>query len=131
MATFNVVGIDEAIKALDIAAEEMTRRAPAAAKAGGEVAARLLSAAAPVAAEDGGQLAASIVVKGPYTSATEGRYCDVFPDGVRKDGERNAEVGFVNEYGRSHMDAKPWMRPTLERHADEIASAITNVLTGD
>ncbi len=128
MATFNVVGIDEAIKALDMAAEEMTRRAPAAAKAGGEVAAKAMADTAPVGST--GQLSGSIVVKGPYTSALDGSYCDVFPDGVRKDGERNAEVGFVNEYGRSNMPARPWMRPAIERYADEIASAVTNVLTG-
>ncbi len=127
MATFNVVGIDEAIKELDIAAEEMTRRAPAAAKAGGEVAARAMADTAPVRT---GQLSGSMVVKGPYTSALDGSYCDVFPDGVREDGERNAEVGFVKEFGRSNMPAEPWMRPAIERYADEIASAVTNVLTG-
>lgn len=127
MATFNVTGIDEAIKALDIAAEEMTRRAPAAAKAGGAVAAKVMADAAPVRT---GQLSRSMVVKGPYTSALDGTYCDVFPDGIREDGQRNAEVGFVKEYGRSNMQAEPWMRPAIERHGDEILAAVTDVLTG-
>lgn len=130
MASFNVVGIDEAIKALDIAAEEMTRRAPAAVMAGAKVAVDIMSAAAPVAAKNGGQLAESIWMNDIHVSAIDGYHCDVYPFGIRRDGERNADVGFIQEYGRSDMPARPWMRPAIERHGDEILSAITDVLTG-
>ena len=125
MAIFNVTGLDEAIKQLDLAADALKERAPEAAVAGGKVAA--FQRSAPVRT---GQLAASMTVDGPHHTVADGYYCDVYPSGKRADGERNATVGYVLEYGRSNMPAQPWMRPAMEESADEISSAIAEVLTG-
>lgn len=127
MATFDTVGIDEAIKQFDLKSEEMQRLAPEAVMAGARVAAGVLADTAPYRT---GQLSGSITIKGPYHNVVDGHYADVFPDGKRNDGERNATVGYVLEYGRSNMPARPWMRPATESHADEINGAIADVLTG-
>lgn len=127
MAIFNVTGLDEAIKQLDLAADALKERAPEAAVAGGKVAAAAFQRSAPVRT---GQLAASMTVDGPHHTVADGYYCDVYPSGKRADGERNATVGYVLEYGRSNMPAQPWMRPAMEESADEISSVIAEVLTG-
>lgn len=127
MATFDVSGIDEAVKALNLAADQIKKLAPAAALAGGQAAAELLSGAAPVRT---GQLSGSMKIDGPHTSVANGTYVDVYPDGRRADGERNATVGYVLEYGRSNMPARPWMRPTLEGGSDAIGAAMAAVLGG-
>lgn len=49
MAIFNVTGLDEAIKQLDLAADALKERAPEAAVAGGKVAAAASSEARPCA----------------------------------------------------------------------------------
>lgn len=48
MAIFNVTGLDEAIKQLDLAADALKERAPEAAVAGGKVAAAAFQRSAPV-----------------------------------------------------------------------------------
>lgn len=127
MATFNVAGIDEAIQQLNLQAETIQRLGPAAAMAGGAAAAEALAATAPVRS---GQLAGSMKVDGPHRSVGDGYYCDVYPDGTREDGERNATVGFVLEYGRSNMAARPWMRPAIDGSAEAITAAMAEVLSG-
>ena len=126
MATFNVTGIDEAIQQLNLQAETIQRLGPAAAMAGGAAAAEALAATAPVRS---GQLAGSMKVAGPYHTVADGYYCDVYPNGTRVDGERNATVGYVLEYGRSNMPARPWMRPALDSSAEAITAAMAEVLS--
>lgn len=128
MATFNVTGLDEAIKRMNLEAERIKKRGPSAVKAGAFVAKMALQQSAPVRT---GQLSDAITIDGPFDNVVDGIHCNVFPDGTRKDGERNAEVGFVLEYGRSHMDPQPWMRPTIEREGEEISAAVADVLMGD
>lgn len=52
-------------------------------------------------------------------------YYDVAPYGKRDDGERNGQVGYVNEYGAPHkgIRARPWMQLAVETAADDIAAA--------
>lgn len=126
MARFEMTGIDAAIAAFDKESEAMRERAAAAAQAGGEVFRQALEAAAPVRT---GQLAGSMVVK-PGHNTADGHYVDVYPDGTRADGERNAVVGFVQEYGRSNMSPNPWMRPTLASAASAVTQAMIDVLKG-
>lgn len=80
MAIFNVTGLDEAIKQLDLAADALKERAPEAAVAGGKVAAAAFQRSAPVRT---GQLAASMTVDGPHHTVADGYYCDVYPSGKR------------------------------------------------
>lgn len=78
-----------------------------------------------------GQLSKAIRIGKTVQTVEDGIFCEVYPDGVRDDGQRNAEVGFVLEYGRSNMPARPWMRPAVERESEAIAAAVADVLTGD
>ncbi len=128
MATFNVVGMEEAIKQMDFEAERVKRRGPAAVQAGGEVAKNAMRQTVPVRT---GQLSEAIQVGKVEHTTADGIHCDVFPDGRRADGERFAEIGFVLEYGREGMPARPWMRPAVERESAAITEAVANVLMGD
>ena len=93
---------------------------------------------------DTGELMESI---GPTTvrvSAKEGRHLDVYPQGTRKNGTRNAAVGFYHEYGvkrsspRKSVNATHWMSNALDDVEEEIneilkrgvAEAMENALLG-
>ena len=54
-----------------------------------------------------GDLKASIGVTKIQGDGTE-KYVAVYPLGTDRKGIRNADKGFVLNFGRSHMDAKPW-----------------------
>lgn len=126
MATFRIDGIDDLIHQLQLEEERAKRLAPRAVMAGGRVAADAMSASAPFRT---GQLSGSIRVDGPRHTVEDGYYCEVYPDGRRRDGESNSRVGFVLEYGRSNMEARPWMRPALERAEKDIQQAMVDILT--
>ena len=65
-------------------------------------------------------------------SAKDGRYLDVYPQGVRENGERNAAVGYYQEYGvtrvppRRSISATHWMSNTVDDVAEEIQAIIAN-----
>lgn len=48
------------------------------------------------------------------------RYIEVRPTGKNRNGESNAKVGFVQEYGRSNMQARPWASTANEKCKDEV-----------
>ena len=52
-----------------------------------------------------------------------GRYIDVYPDGTNADGNRNAEVAFINEFGKRGQMPRPFMRTANEEYADEMVDA--------
>lgn len=54
-----------------------------------------------------GDLKASIGVS-KIQGKGEEKYVEVYPMGTDRKGVSNATKGFVLNYGRSHMDAKPW-----------------------
>lgn len=128
MATFDTKGFDELIKQFGLEEERVKRQAPKAVMAAGKVVFDETQRTAP-RQEGGGELAASIRLEGPFHNLLNGYYCDVYPDGTRKSGERNATVGFVLEYGRSDMEPRPWMRTALERVQDEAQNAMADILT--
>ena len=51
-----------------------------------------------------------------------GKYVDIAPTGKDRHGVRNAEKGFVLNYGRSNMPARPWFTAANEKAADEVVS---------
>lgn len=57
------------------------------------------------------------------------KYIEVYPQGVRKDGIRNAEVGFINEYGapHRHIKAAGWMEKANEKSADAAIDKAADV----
>lgn len=56
-----------------------------------------------------------------------GKSISVYPQGTNKDGNRNAEVAFVNEYGKKGQNARPFIRDANESAADQAVSAAENV----
>ena len=54
---------------------------------------------------------------------------DIFPQGTRDDGVRNAEVGFIHEFGAPgrRIKASGWMEKANEACADEAAMAAEEV----
>lgn len=129
MAEFNVTGLDELLKSLEEAAEIPD-----------DVVEDILSAQADViidaqkaeitsqgliAEKNGGQLLESIGSNKKLESTGGGRYMEVYPQGVRSNGVRNAEVGFILEYGAEgkHIPAHNWMSNANEKCAEKVKEA--------
>ena len=74
-----------------------------------------------------GQLAGSISVGRKVTRGRDGLLgLSVYPAGTRREGKtRNAEVGFIQEYGapRRGIEPKQWMRKANEESAEEAIAA--------
>jgi HK97 gp10 family phage protein len=69
------------------------------------------------------------IVKSPKTGkAVAGRYIDIYPKGVNADGNRNAEVAFINEFGKRGQLARPFMQTANEEAAQEATDAAAKVL---
>ena len=128
MAHFEIFGMDQLINQMQMEAERIERNGPAAAVAGAEVAIRAMEQTVPVRT---GGLKGHIRMKGPHHNLADGHYCDVFPQGKNKHGERYATIGFVLEHGRSNMLPRPWMRPAVEKNIDAIGEAVCDVLMRD
>lgn len=60
-------------------------------------------------------------------TAAGGRYLDVYPQGKNADGNDNAEVAFVNEYGKDGQEARPFMRTANEEASGEAAEKAATV----
>ena len=76
-----------------------------------------------------GALAASIKassVKGDALS----KFVEVSPAGKDKKGVNNATKGFVLQYGRSNMPARPWMTAANEKASDGVHKAMRHVWDG-
>lgn len=55
-----------------------------------------------------------------------GRAIHVYPGARNSDGNRNAEIAFINEYGKRGQPARPFIRDANEESADEaVAKAET------
>jgi len=85
-----------------------------------------------VGLEDTGQLKRSIARTGKLQSNKTdgmGRYIDIYPQGTREDGVRNAEVGFIHEFGapNRHIPATGWMESANEKCATEAVAAAETV----
>ena len=66
-----------------------------------------------------------------YELTGSGGYADVTFSGSRQRGNtktRNAEIAFVNEYGRQGQTARPFIRQAGEQYADEIAAPGERIL---
>lgn len=79
-----------------------------------------------------GKLAGSIKMQDKSNGAAGGPYVLIYPDGThhtyrpRKSGggvARNADVGFVHEFGGHGNAARSWMRLANEKHAGEAVAA--------
>jgi len=53
----------------------------------------------------------------------DGKYIIIMPQGTNADGNRNAEVAFVNEYGKRGQAPRPFIRDANETSSDQAAEA--------
>lgn len=72
-----------------------------------------------------------MTVDGPHHTVADGYYCDVYPSGKRADGEpeRNRRL-CAGVRTKQHACINRGCGPAMEESADEISSAIAEVLTG-
>lgn len=70
-----------------------------------------------------GALAASIQASRVKGNDSE-RYVEVAPTGTDAHGVSNATKGFVLQYGRSNMPARPWMSAANEKAGDAVNLAM-------
>lgn len=77
---------------------------------------------------DNGDLLASIKPT-PVNGGGNGKYVDVYPQGTRSDGKRNAEIGAYQEYGTKRgTPATHWMSNTVDSTEDEIATLMEEIV---
>ena len=52
---------------------------------------------------------------------------EVYPDGKDRHGVRNATKGFVLQYGRKNMPARPWFTAANTKAADAVNAEMRRV----
>ena len=129
MARFEVSGIEAAQEAFLRRSERATKAVPKMLKAGGAV---LVKAEQEeirrtfTSNRVTGDLANSIKCTAVKKRGS-GQCVEVYPHGKNRRGERNATVGFVHQYGRSNMPARPWFTAANEKAADDVVSEMRRV----
>ena len=126
MATFNVVGFDEVEKAMLRRTAAAQKAVPAMLEAGAEVLVneqKKQVLAMLTSDRSTGDLAKSIK-RGKVQGDDTEKHIEVYPDGKNHRGERNATVGFVQQYGRLRMPAKKWMTVANEKAAVAVHEAM-------
>ena len=130
MATITVDGLEELMNDLkavseipdSVANEMLDRQADIVIKA-------QKSRISSIGLVDSGQLMRSIQKDGGMKKRAGTRSVEISPVGVRINGVRNAEVGFIHEYGAKgkHIPAKNWMQQANESCADKAVEAAREV----
>lgn len=124
MAQFNVVGLDElgiSFEALantpDSVIDEMLNAGADVIEKGQKTVGERMGVHKTGVTLDSIQKSKKIKVR-----AAGGRTIDVYPGGINADGNRNAEVAFINEYGAPGrgIPSRPFMRTANEEYADEM-----------
>ena len=126
MARFEVSGIEAAEAALMRQSERAARAVPKMLKAGAAVLVRVQQEEirSTFRGERAtGDLANSI--KQTRRRQKDSALCvEVYPHGTNRRGERNATVGFVHQYGRSNMPARPWFTRSNQKATPEVRDAM-------
>lgn len=129
MAKFEVTGLDDIQEAMLRRDKATMEAVPEMLKAGGEVIRRAFQEETQKLNSTGrgtGALAASM--KASTVKEKDGaKFVDVAPTGTGKHGVRNAEKGFVLNYGRSNMPARPWFTAAIEKAQGEALSEMRRV----
>lgn len=131
MARFSVEGMDELLSALQLEAERIERNGPAALEAAAEMAVDAMNKTVP---RRHGDLAKSIKAGSVKKGAGGDLSVEIYPQGMKKQpgkSQRFETIGFVLEYGRSNMDAQPWMDPAVEQAGEAILDALETELMKD
>lgn len=132
IASFNVINSPDDIVDKFMRREKNTTKAvPEMVKAGGDVLAkRQQEVAKRMFTKSGKRLTgdtANSIRRTNVKNDTAGKYVEVFPHGKNRKGERNATVGFVQQYGRSNMPANPFMTVANEQAAGDVQETMREV----
>lgn len=73
-------------------------------------------------------MTASSIKKGRVERTAGETKIFIYPRGKNQHGDRNAEVAFINEYGKRGQTARPFIRTSNERAADGMVEAGEKVL---
>ena len=129
MARMDINGLEEVERAFLLRGENAVKAVPLMLEAGAKV---LITAQQKTAGElnitgrSRGALVKSIQAD-KVKSTGNAQYIEVYPHGTDKShtrkGVANAEKGFVLEYGRSNMAARPWMSTANEKCAADVIEA--------
>jgi len=130
MAKFDTVGLEDVTQFMLKQDEATMRVVPEMLKAGGEVMKKAQQAE--IAASFGGSQRSTGALRDSIkVSAVKekdgGKCVEVYPDGKDSHGVRNATKGFVLQYGRSNMDAKPWFTDANTKAADNVTAEMRKV----
>ncbi len=123
MAEITTKGIDKLVKQFQSMGKNVEPACMKAVKAGGDVLAAALHDAAPYRT---GALAESIKAEKAKAEYGKGILCLVHPTGEQH-GERNGEIAFVTEYGRSNMPPRPWWFPTVQANESRVGGVVKSV----
>jgi|O1111metagenome_2_1110795.scaffolds.fasta_scaffold65380_2 HK97 gp10 family phage protein len=132
MAKFTITGLDDVQEALLRQEAIAVAAVPEMLEAGGEVMKGAFQAETSKLNSTGrstGALTASIKVSA-VKERNGGKYIEIAPTGKDRHGVRNAEKGFVLNYGRSNMPARPWFTTANESAAGNAISAMRRVWEG-
>lgn len=129
MAKFNVVGLDDVAEQMLQRAQIVEEAVPEMLKAGGAVMQEAQKAEIKrmfKSRRSTGDLAASIVVS-KIKEQGDAKMVEVYPDGKDRHGVRNATKGFVLQYGRKNMPARPWFTAANTKAADAVNEEMRRV----
>lgn len=127
MAKFNTVGFDDIEKEFLKQSDTATKAIPKMLEAGAAVLVKAQKEEAKtLKVEDSGDLIKSIKASKVKTTDIDSTVT-VAPTGKNHNGIRNAEVGFVNEYGTSNQPARPWMETANIKSEEKVHQAMVNV----
>ena len=129
MAKFTVTGLDDVMEAMLRQEEIVEEAVPEMLKAGGEVLKRAFQTETKKLNKTGrgtGALTASIKVSA-VKERDGGKFVEVAPTGKDRHGVRNAEKGFVLNYGRSNMPARPWFTRANTTATDEAIAEMRRI----
>lgn len=142
MARFNTIGLDDIVKDLNREAVRAERLAPKMLEAGAKVIAKAQKRKAEEMIRSGrlrlhgndsrstGAFLASIKAT-PIRGSGAKAHVDIYPQGKDEKGVRNAEKGFLAEYGTSHMPSYPWMKIACEESAPESIEKMQEIWNKD
>lgn len=141
MGEFNTIGLEEVAERFGRMEAAADRAVPEMLQAGAEVVVKAQQQEAEsmgIKGEDGGfiqSIKATQVKEG-----AGGKYVEVYPQGRAKHGNdrkgdksrvRYATIGFVNQYGTSKTQARPYMTAANEKAHDEVTEAMFKVWQGE
>ena len=126
MASFDTSGIDDILNKITSREVATSSAVPKMLKAAGDILVRAQQDEIRSTFKSNrttGDLAKSIKASAVKGNDSE-KYVEVTPTGNNRRGQRNATVGFVHQYGRSNMPARPWMTSANNKIANEVQEAM-------